>query len=179
VISTPHLRLALVAVLALSVASCHSGSSSDDAGKQPQPTPDQSRANVVAALRDTWRALAPVGVTAPNGASGRWASCQDNGGAVLYKANLRVDPESAGDPPLAGRIETVPATAGWDLEPQSRADGAGSTRHGAKGDLTIAISTYPGTEASYALIEIIGPCLSVGSADQTYTNRGSEALSVG
>jgi hypothetical protein len=80
---------------------------------------------------------------------------------------------------LAGRIETAPATAGWNLESASRPDGAGSTRHGAKGDLTIAISTYRDTDADYALIEIIGPCLTVGSADQTYTNRGSEALPLG
>jgi hypothetical protein len=121
-----------------------------------------------------------------HGAVGDYLQCRDNGGAVVYQASLRVDPKHPTDPPLAGRVDTAPADAGWTMS-DPRPTGAGAERNGTKGDLTISVtyrtpdsptptSTDPDAYTDYALIEILGPCIDVGDADQTYTNPASERL---
>jgi hypothetical protein len=168
-----------VAMLALLLTGCHNSPGPGTGGKaEPSVTPEQSRARVLAALHDTWGQLKPVNVTAPHGAFGSYTQCVDQGGAVLYKIEVRIDPKLSTDPPVGDRIEPALTAAGWTMQPRSTPTGTGALLHGAKANLTIGLYTYTVTEAEpdFALLQLLGPCLDVGNADESYTSRADEPI---
>jgi hypothetical protein len=170
--------LAAITAVSLTLAGCHGSAKpgSGDGGKaDPQMTPEQSRAEVIDALHNTWRELKSLNVTAAH-PYGYYAQCVDQGGAVEYIADVRVDPKLSTDPPLGDRLEPALTAAGWTLETRPSTAETDAVIHAAKGQLTIAIDTYPGSDNHYVLLRILGPCLNVGDADQTYIAKTDKTL---
>jgi hypothetical protein len=167
--------LAVTAALAAATAGCHSASPGTGGGG-PTVTPERSRSEVIQALHDAWRGLTPLNVTAPNGAHGSYTQCVDQGGSVEYIADFRVDPKLATDPPLADRLDPALSAAGWVMEAQPTPTGTGVVSRGSRGNLRISVNTYTDAELPFALFQILGPCLEVGDADQSYTTKSDKNL---
>jgi hypothetical protein len=170
---------ALGAATALALAGCHEAQKSPGDGSTSM-TPEQSRAAVIDALHTTWRELAALNVTVADGADGAYTQCVDQGGAVEYVADLRLDTKLPADPPLlADRLEPALTAAGWKVTPTQAPpapDGTSITIHGTKDNITLAIDTYPGGDDHIALLRILGPCIDVGTADDTYTTKTDKNL---
>lgn len=174
-------RTTAVFVVALAVAAGSAGCGGDPASA-PGPTsaggttvtPEQSRSLVVDALAGTWREVGSAGVTAA--ATGGYKQCADQGGAVQYVADVRVDPGNGdeGDGDFGDQLGDGLARAGWVLDPDASETPAGvRSRRGLRADLTVRLTSY--RDQPFALIQVLGPCVPAGD-EEGYAGRADERL---
>jgi hypothetical protein len=164
---------AVLLALALLAAGCSTTSDPPRPGGSTV-TPEQSRDLVVRALTETGRAVTALGATGQ--ATGSYAQCTDQGGAVQYVADARLDPAAPGGDTGAA-LEPALRQAGWIMEPEpTRAPSGNTTRRGLKADLTLRLTSYE--DQTFALLQILGPCLPVAGADG-YLNRAADRLPLG